>query len=83
MRRTISPGREVLARRRKVGAEVEQLVLDVASIAWCRSSRTWRRAIPIALLASSTSPIAAMRGSALDTREPPTSPVSPPSPVRV
>jgi hypothetical protein len=39
--------------------------------------------MPIALLASSTSPIEAMRGSAFETREPSTSPVSPPSPVRV
>jgi len=39
--------------------------------------------MPIAQLASSTSPIAAIRASALDTREPSTSPVEPSSPVRV
>ena len=49
----------------------------------CASSATWRRARPIALLASSTSPIAAKRGSALERREPSTSPVAPASPVRV
>jgi len=40
-------------------------------------------ATPIALFASSTSPIAAKRGLALDAREPSTRPVSPASPVRV
>jgi hypothetical protein len=39
--------------------------------------------MPIALFASSTSPIAAARGCALEIREPSTSPVSPASPVRV
>jgi hypothetical protein len=39
--------------------------------------------MPIALLASSTSPIAAARGCAFEMREPSTSPVSPASPVRV
>jgi hypothetical protein len=39
--------------------------------------------MPIALFASSTSPIAARRGSALVTRDPSTRPVSPASPVRV
>ena len=41
------------------------------------------RATPIALFASSTSPIATMRGSALEQRDPSTSPVVPSSPVRV
>jgi hypothetical protein len=41
------------------------------------------RATPIAELASSTSPIAAIRESALETREPSTRPVVPASPVRV
>ena len=41
------------------------------------------RAIPIALFASSTSPIATIRESALDRRDPSTSPVVPSSPVRV
>jgi hypothetical protein len=50
----------------------------------CRvSSVTWRRATPIALFASSTSPIAANRGSDLERREPSTSPAEPESPVRV
>jgi len=40
-------------------------------------------AIPIALFASSTLPIASIRGSALETRDPPTRPVCPASPVRV
>jgi hypothetical protein len=40
-------------------------------------------ATPIALLASSTSPIAAKSGSAFERREPSTSPVEPESPVRV
>ena len=40
-------------------------------------------ASPIAEFASSTSPIAAMRTSAFDSRDPSTSPVSPASPVRV
>jgi hypothetical protein len=39
--------------------------------------------MPIAVLASSTSPIAAIRWLALETREPSTSPALPPSPVRV
>jgi hypothetical protein len=39
--------------------------------------------MPIAQLASSTSPIAAIRALALDTREPSTSPALPLSPVRV
>jgi hypothetical protein len=43
----------------------------------------WRIATPIALFASSTSPIAWKSGSAFDRREPSTSPASPPSPVRV
>ena len=47
------------------------------------SSSTVPTAIPIALLASSTSPIAATSGSAFDTRDPSTSPVVPSSPVRV
>jgi hypothetical protein len=38
---------------------------------------------PIALLASSTSPIAAKRGSAFERREPSVSPDEPESPVRV
>jgi hypothetical protein len=40
-------------------------------------------AMPIALFASSTSPMAAKRGSAFDAREPSTSPDWPASPVRV
>jgi hypothetical protein len=40
-------------------------------------------ATPIAAFASSTSPIAAMRGLDLLTRLPSTSPALPPSPVRV
>jgi len=52
------------------------------SIAAAWPSR-WSRATPIALFASSTSPIAAKRGSALDAREPSTSPLVPASPVRV
>jgi hypothetical protein len=43
----------------------------------------WRRAIPIALFASSTSPIACARALALEMRDPSARPVSPPSPVRV
>jgi hypothetical protein len=43
----------------------------------------WASATPIALLASSTSPMAAIRGSALEVLEPSTRPVSPLSPVRV
>jgi hypothetical protein len=39
--------------------------------------------MPIALLASSTSPIAANRGSALERREPSVRPDEPSSPVRV
>jgi hypothetical protein len=39
--------------------------------------------MPMALLASSTSPMAPARGCALEMREPSTSPVSPASPVRV
>jgi hypothetical protein len=39
--------------------------------------------MPIALFASSTSPIAAESGEALEIRDPSASPVSPPSPVRV
>jgi hypothetical protein len=37
----------------------------------------------MALFASSTTPIASMRGSCLDLRDPSTSPVVPSSPVRV
>jgi hypothetical protein len=37
----------------------------------------------MALLASSTSPIAAKSGSAFERREPSVSPEAPPSPVRV
>jgi hypothetical protein len=44
---------------------------------------TWSSAIPIALLASSTSPIAAASRAAFEMREPSARPVSPPSPVRV
>jgi hypothetical protein len=40
-------------------------------------------AIPIALLASSTSPIAAKSGSAFERREPSVRPDEPSSPVRV
>jgi hypothetical protein len=47
------------------------------------SLATASTATPIVVLASSTSPIAAKRGSALEAREPSTSPVSPASPVRV
>jgi hypothetical protein len=39
--------------------------------------------MPIALFASSTSPIATERGSSLAMREPSARPVSPASPVRV
>jgi hypothetical protein len=39
--------------------------------------------MPIALFASSTSPMAARRASALETRDPSTRPVWPASPVRV
>jgi hypothetical protein len=39
--------------------------------------------MPIALFASSTSPIACARGWALEMREPSTRPVEPASPVRV
>jgi hypothetical protein len=53
------------------------------SIARASSLPSARRASPIALFASSTSPIAASRASALDRREPSASPVSPASPVRV
>jgi hypothetical protein len=54
-----------------------------ANIARAVSSVTESRATPIAQFVSSTSPIAAMRGSVFETREPSTSPVSPASPVRV
>jgi hypothetical protein len=47
------------------------------------SSATWSKATPIALLASSTSPIASNRGSAFERREPSVSPDEPESPVRV
>jgi hypothetical protein len=47
------------------------------------ASASAQRASPIALFASSTSPIAAARGSALEMREPSARPVSPASPVRV
>jgi len=40
-------------------------------------------AVPIALFASSTSPIAAIRFEDLETRLPSTSPALPPSPVLV
>ena len=40
-------------------------------------------ATPIALLASSTSPIAVIRADDFDTRLPSTKPAEPPSPVRV
>ena len=58
---------------------------------WTRNSAAASRlsggnrviAMPIAELASSTSPIAAIRASDLATREPSTSPVVPSSPVRV
>jgi hypothetical protein len=53
------------------------------SLAREASSATLRRAIPIALLASSTSPTAAKRGSAFERREPSARPVAPESPVRV
>jgi hypothetical protein len=39
--------------------------------------------MPMALFASSTSPMAAERGEAFEIREPSARPVSPPSPVRV
>ena len=76
--------REILAGRGEIGAEIEQFVLDARRASRARrSSPSAASATPIALFASSTSPIAAMRGSALDTREPSTSPVVPASPVRV
>jgi hypothetical protein len=53
------------------------------SIARASSASISSKATPIALFASSTSPIATMRGPAFDVREPSTSPVSPASPVRV
>jgi hypothetical protein len=53
------------------------------SIALAASSVTEGKAAPIAEFASSTFPIATRRGSALEMREPSTSPVSPASPVRV
>jgi hypothetical protein len=46
-------------------------------------SATERIATPIALLASSTSPIAAKSGSDFDRRDPSARPVEPQSPVRV
>ena len=70
------------AGRGEIGAEIEQFVLDAASIAVGLAAERGE-ATPIALFASSTSPIAAMRGSALDTREPSTRPALPASPVRV
>jgi hypothetical protein len=48
-----------------------------------RGSAMWRSATPMALFASSTSPIACARGSALEMREPSARPVVPASPVRV
>jgi hypothetical protein len=53
------------------------------TIAAWRSSAMWRAAMPSALFASSTSPIACARGCALEMREPSERPVSPASPVRV
>ena len=47
------------------------------------SSSAWVRATPMTAFSSSTSPKAATRGWSLRTREPSTSPVSPPSPVFV
>jgi hypothetical protein len=47
------------------------------------ASVTLSSATPMALLASSTSPIAWLRGWSLAIRDPSASPVSPPSPVRV
>ena len=73
----------------KVGAEVEQIVLDARQhrldreIGRIAESRTARIARPIAQFVSSTSPIAATRASLFDRRDPSPSPVSPLSPVRV
>jgi len=70
-------------RRRQVGAKVEQLVLDGAELIGDLPGERAAIAAPMAALASSTSPIAAIRAEDLDTRLPSTSPALPPSPVRV
>ena len=66
--------RRILAGRRDVGAEIEQVVLDARQrrvrLVLGRASA----ATPIALFASSTSPIAAISATALDTRDPSTRP---------
>ena len=73
--------REIIAGRGEVGAEIEQVVLDPLPAPPARA--TGDRGTPIALFASSTSPIAAMRSESLGVRLPSTSPVVPASPVRV
>jgi hypothetical protein len=52
-------------------------------IARWSSANSWVAAMPRAEFASSTAPIAAIRGASLPVREPSTRPVSPASPVRV
>ncbi len=75
---------EIRAERRgEVGAEVEHLVLDPAQPVGQLARSSAAMATPIAELASSTSPIAAIRAEDLETRLPSTSPALPPSPVRV
>ena len=76
--------RDFFSRVGEPGADGEQVVLDVLEhLRHVAGSSPCARTAPRQAFSSSTSPYAATRGSAFDTRVPPNSAVPPASPVRV